>query len=354
MQAFSIDHLNDVEFEEFCYDLLNEIGFVNLEWRKGTGLLSSPSDQGRDIECNLECTDVDGARSLEKWFVECKHYKEGVPPTALQGILAWATAEAPDTVLIIASNFLSNPAKNYLKDYERNNTPRFKIKVWERPDIEKLTLGKSRLLRKYAIVGEFPFLSILHPAHALYLRKPSFNSLDYLFEILDTLDPEKRDTILGWIYHFIIRPRATHYTTVIDGMTITVTDKFIDEVSYEAFKKKCYSIASADILDEEMIVFMIVNFVLQAQLGISDTTSVDEFAHRMEDALTYFRSKLEERPEDKESLEGVIAFTQDRAQNAQEIIEQNYQSYEYFCENVVAQLLLQEYALGESANENAH
>jgi hypothetical protein len=48
---FSLDHLTPVQFEEFCFDLLDAMGATGLSWRKGSGFESSPSDQGRDIEC---------------------------------------------------------------------------------------------------------------------------------------------------------------------------------------------------------------------------------------------------------------------------------------------------------------
>ena len=53
MQSFSLDHLNATQFEEFCYDLLKALNPARIDWRKGTGLSSSPSDQGRDIECQF-------------------------------------------------------------------------------------------------------------------------------------------------------------------------------------------------------------------------------------------------------------------------------------------------------------
>ena len=49
-EEFSFDHLDPTTFEQFCYDLLVEMGFSNVTWRKGTGLETSPADQGRDIE----------------------------------------------------------------------------------------------------------------------------------------------------------------------------------------------------------------------------------------------------------------------------------------------------------------
>ena len=78
--SFTLNNLKDSEFEGFCYDLLQSMDFVNLSWRKGTGLSSSPSDQGRDIQGQLLRTDIDGSQHHEQWFIECKHYVKGVPP----------------------------------------------------------------------------------------------------------------------------------------------------------------------------------------------------------------------------------------------------------------------------------
>jgi len=63
--------------------------------------------------------------------------------------LTWAEAERPQVILVIASNFLSNPAKDYLDDYRRNRKPPFKIKIWEKPTIHELAFRKLSLLRKY-------------------------------------------------------------------------------------------------------------------------------------------------------------------------------------------------------------
>jgi HJR/Mrr/RecB family endonuclease len=147
----SFDGLSATEFEEFCADLIRELGFVNVDWRKGTGLSASPSDQGRDIQAELVRTEVDQSPGSEKWFVDCKHYKKGMPPEAVQGLLAWAEAERPDVALVIASGFLSNPAKEYLIKYEQNRRPPFRIKYWERPILERLTESRDNLLQKYLL-----------------------------------------------------------------------------------------------------------------------------------------------------------------------------------------------------------
>ncbi len=151
MKQLDFDSIDETDFEGFCFGLLGELGFVNVDWRKGTGLGSSPADRGRDIEADLQRTDVDGARHVERWFVDAKHYKRGVPPEAIQGLLAWAHAERPHVALIIASNFLSNPAKDYLRDYELNNRPPFRIKYWERPQLERLTEGRGDFLARHLL-----------------------------------------------------------------------------------------------------------------------------------------------------------------------------------------------------------
>ncbi|WP_336725132.1 restriction endonuclease [Cellulosimicrobium cellulans] len=129
--------LSPTGFEEFCFDLMSESGFTNVDWRKGTPMPASPADRGRDIVATLDREDVDGHHYRETWFVDCKHYDRGVPPEALQGTITWAQAERPDTVLFIASGYLTNGAKDWISSYERTNPP-FRIRTWELPQIRKL------------------------------------------------------------------------------------------------------------------------------------------------------------------------------------------------------------------------
>lgn len=182
MGKLDLDGLDDTEFEEFCFELLHEVGFVNVDWRKGTGLGSSPADAGRDIIAQWERKDVDGSKQLETWFVECKHQKKGVSPEKLQGLLSWANAERPGTALIIAAGFLSNPAKDYLRDYELNNRPPFRIKYWERPQLDRFTRGNREFLDRFMVGGtrtqaeilaaeqEF-FDRVWHERHLVFMAK---------------------------------------------------------------------------------------------------------------------------------------------------------------------------------------
>ncbi|MDQ5936534.1 MAG: hypothetical protein QG574_3870 [Cyanobacteriota bacterium erpe_2018_sw_21hr_WHONDRS-SW48-000092_B_bin.40] len=149
----SFEHLSPTDFEEFCYDLLKCIGFVNLNWRKGTGKAASPADSGRDIEAQLLKTDIDKTQHFERWFADCKHYEKGVPATELDNLFAWAAAERPNVTLVIASGFLSNAAKDHLQRYTDNNRPVFQIKVWEAPQLTDFIQEHKELIEKYGLVS---------------------------------------------------------------------------------------------------------------------------------------------------------------------------------------------------------
>ncbi|MBI2621545.1 MAG: restriction endonuclease [Candidatus Levybacteria bacterium] len=172
MNTTSFKHLTSIEFEEFCFDLLQKLGYFNVDWRKGTGLNTSPSDRGRDIVFQEERIDIDESKYFEKWFTDCKHHTKGVPPEALRNLLTWAEAERPDGVIFIVSNFLSNPAKDYIETYKKTNNPPFKIKVWERPMLEKLSRKKISLLRKYDLIsGPIRSIKIILEAEEEYFDK---------------------------------------------------------------------------------------------------------------------------------------------------------------------------------------
>jgi hypothetical protein len=187
--------MSDTDFEEFTYDLLEELGFVNLDWRKGTGKKTSPADSGRDIVAHLYRTDVDRSRRTERWFVDCKHYVRGIPAKELENLLTWSQAERPDVALFVVSNFLSNPAKDYLEAYKRNNIPPFTIKVWERTNIESMTRGKRDLLQMHGVLKSYVRPeSEIGKAEAEFFDRVWYYRKLVMFENIkagkETIDPE--------------------------------------------------------------------------------------------------------------------------------------------------------------------
>ena len=206
MRHLSFGRLSAVEFEEFCFDLLHALGFINIDWRKGTPLSSSPADSGRDIVAYEERIDVDGSKHHEKWFVDCKHHKRGVPPNELRSLLTWAEADRPDVVLFMISGYLSNPAKGYLHAYRANNRPPFKIKYWEKPQLERLSQRKASLLRRYNL-ADIPIRSvkaILKAEEEFFYRvwyDRKLMLLERIRERRETISPElKKGMLQGMRY----------------------------------------------------------------------------------------------------------------------------------------------------------
>jgi len=339
MDHFSFDHLSETEFEQFGYDLLVALGFSAVNWRKGTGRATSPADSGRDLECQLVQKRIDGEPYVERWFVECKHYQKGVPVDALAGTLAWAEAESPDTLLILVSNFLSNPTKDHLEKYIANRKPTYKIIVWERPNLEKLTATHSLLLRKYRLSGDYPFLALLHPSHIACLQDMPMNTLGYLLGCLDELPPRKRDDMFGNAYYFLIQPQFREAVTVKE----TMAELQIDRVDYAAFKQHCYQVVQSGMVSELVLTSWIVTFTLNHLFKVGDTTSIDERVADLARAAKFFQSQIEKRPEDKDLLEKMVADTKRQQEEMPARIKENYSLYCYFCEHVLEKLRLEKY-----------
>lgn len=338
MKTFSFDHLDETEFENFCYDLLCELELVNIRWRKGTGFATSPSDRGRDIECEYHRKGIGGKIEIEKWFVECKHYKRGVPPEKISGAVSWAQANRPDKLLIIVSDFLSTGALDYLETLQ-SNKPGFKIEVWQKPDLEAITKSKSKLLRKYRMSGEFPYLSLLHPTHIKCLREMPFNTLGYFFDCLDKLDPQKRDKNFGLMYEMILRPRNRKAVTGWE----TMKSLRIDEVNYDLFKKRCYEIAYMGGLDEMQLVYFIVSFTLQHVFTWADSTRLDKSIEHHKIDIAFHQKQINEGEGDYEENISSIEYSQNLIDELPNSVKRNYELYTYLCENVIERLFAEKY-----------
>lgn len=267
--------------------------------------------------------------------MECKHYKQGVPPTKIAGALTWAEAESPDVLLLIVSNFFSNPSKEYLEKYRVNNRPRFRLKTWELVDLEENSKGKPLLLSKYGLAEDFEFLNIIHPAHLEYIKHIQINTLNCLFECFDNLDSLKRDKITGWLWEDIIRPRRRN--PVHGGETLA--DLRIDPINYEIFKQKCYTLQVSSGLSEMFIVSLIVGFLLQAMFGLGDLTTIDQAVARQKDMLDFLEKRKEADPTHGEELEKFKNNFELSMRETPDRMKDGYKIYTYFCENVVSKLL---------------
>lgn len=330
------EDLSSVDFEEFTYDLLQALGFVNLNWRKGSGKSGHCSDQGRDIEAERHIKEVDGTESLEKYFVQCKHYEAGVPPEKLNDAITWASAERPSFLLFVVSNFLSNPAKNWLKEYQEKNKPAFKIRIWERKNLERLLLSQPVIAEKYNLILHED-LAKLHPSHLEYISKPHYNTLEQLFKAMDMLDSSDRDEIFSFAYHSVIRPQ---YREARDENE-RIGDLMLDKVDYYSFRSKCKQLAED--IAEKFLVYSIVADTLCWLAHFSNPATNLQMIKNHQDIISHFESS----PEQKHLQ--MIERSKKSIIDAPNTLHKWEKCYKLVCEDVLPHLLIDDLSFLENS-----
>jgi|GEM_PF-2410499 len=157
-EKFRWDAIDDEQFEELVFKVLESANPQQIKWRIGSG------DKGRDIQVQFRRQGVLGDDIDETYFVEVKHYKKGVDPSAFGSSLVWASAEQPQVLLIVVSSHLTRPSHECLEAWKRNH-PKIRVPPpWERKEIENKILQSSDA-REFAIsVGLLPpFIQNLLP-----------------------------------------------------------------------------------------------------------------------------------------------------------------------------------------------
>lgn len=280
IERINFDNLTPNEFENFCCDLLLELGCHEINWRKGTAKQSSPSDFGRDIECLYTKRDyLLGETTTEKWFIECKHYKQGVPSNELLSILSSCTAEKVDRCIIIASGFLSNPAKEFIKNFESTNKPNFKISIWEKPKLENLTSNMNHLLRKYNIFYKDSILEYINPYHSEYIKDTTLNKLDTFISAFKKLRYNTRDHILQIL-------NLLFFSNEINTIDFTNYDLCFDE-----FLKKCILLSNAT--SQYWVVHSISSIILNELLSSGNPLSLSDKKMSIEKDILHVNDKKE-------------------------------------------------------------
>jgi hypothetical protein len=332
-QGITFDHLTPEDFEQLCYDLLQDLGFVEVNWRKGTPRPSSPADQGRDIEAKYPTKGPGDLRDFDKWFVECKHYTSGVPAEAFDALLSWAQAEDPDNVLIITSGFLSNSAKNHLELYKEKRRPRFRLVTWEKPKLQELLSQRRSLREKYHIGGSTPSLNHIHPAHVRFIRELAHNSLNQLFEQLDSLEPADRNNLLAIVTIAVIKPRVRRPREGKESFA----ELAIDRIDYPAFKAKCRFLA--EFVEEPFLVHSIVSAVLNEHYRLADSSELDASIETQRRAIQNATKLLRSGSENADLLRTIINEADKTIEELPRRTAERRKTYELFCESVVDRLL---------------
>ena len=163
---------------------------------------------------------------------------------------------------------------------------------------------------------------------------------------MDDIEATMRDKILGFPYIFIINPRMRKPVTGKEKHG----DLYIDEISYESFKTKCYEIEQ--IHPNIQVANYVTDMVLKIFLDFGDITSLDQKIKKLED-LKEFTSQLEDDKEfeemavqigstAEETIKRSLECFEDSINKMPERTEEHYSIYTFFCENVLSKLLKEE------------
>jgi hypothetical protein len=194
---FNWPAINDEQFEELLLAIAKAKGAIRSEFRKG------PADKGRDVQAWFRHKDSIGVEIEELYFFEAKHHAAGVPPDHIAGALAWAQAEQPHSLVLAASSHFTNPCRDNIASWKRNN-PRVRVTLWERPDLEELVLS-SGILQSFAVaIGLLPpHIKSLLPAHPERYRQANDEvssglEMDYRYWLTEE-DVAKLETAASFI-----------------------------------------------------------------------------------------------------------------------------------------------------------
>ena len=118
----NISKLSSTQFENLIYDCIRSIGVRNLVWR------TPGSDGGRDIEGQVIVTDLVGVDKAEKWYIECKRYKQSIDWPTIWKKVAYADSQCAD-VFLLATNSNPSPAcENEISNWNnKKRTPTIRM-----------------------------------------------------------------------------------------------------------------------------------------------------------------------------------------------------------------------------------
>jgi hypothetical protein len=319
------------EFEELTYDLLRELGAKELSWRKGTPLRGTTSDSGRDIECQFHYPGPTGEVLVERRFVQCKHYKDAVPAERLQSGLSWARAARPDTLLFAVSGFLSNSAKDFIKQYRSTEHPPFRIQTWENPDFEQKLASYPSLLRKYRISAPEPELQILHPAHVRFLTSMRILSLSRLFELLDSLEPDHRDSLVTGAVLMIIQPTVRKPRTGRESFAELVNE----DISYSALQGKARELP----VDPMFTATGLMTVMLTSAFSAGNYLRAPVIKGHLRDFCDYVRQRADAGGISRTYADQLIARNERMIAETESRLLRGYDDYLRFCSRVLQPLL---------------
>lgn len=139
--------LSPTAFENLVFDLVIASGFTRVVWR------TPGADGGRDIEAIYAFSDISQTYTSQKWYIECKHYRNSIDWATVYKKIAFADVHQADFFLL-ATN--SNPSPGCETEVSAWNIQRRSthIRFWRGYDFERLLSRFPAIAAKYGLLEQ--------------------------------------------------------------------------------------------------------------------------------------------------------------------------------------------------------
>ena len=177
----------------------------------------------------------------------------------------------------------------------------------------------------------------MHPVHLDYVKRHPFNDFAELFQLIDGLDPKKRDAAMLDTFCQFVKMRK-EVLTVQPGDREPWGGLWDDFANYRRFKEACLDLPPN--LNENFMVFSIVSYTLSIRFGWAELDR-----DMMIRACSEFIAKMSELVKDapteelRKSTLALIESRRNRIVNIDNEIEEARELYSYICENLARPLL---------------
>lgn len=139
-----IEDLSPVTFENFCFDIIRDMGFYNPSWR------TPGPDGGRDIEAWRNTVDPTFTVYSEHWFIECKKYSSSINWPIVHEKCAHAEALGADYLFLMTTSSASPTCTDRIGAWNKlGKKP--KIRVWGGHDITAHISIRPHIKMKYGL-----------------------------------------------------------------------------------------------------------------------------------------------------------------------------------------------------------
>ena len=170
---------------------------------------------------------------------------------------------------------------------------------------------------------------VQHIQYATLAPHPDKNSLDHLFELLDSLDVLERDRMLAWMYFAFLEPPPT------EGTAETEEERL--ELRFSMFEQEFRRTAIG--VFEPFLVHAAVTYTLANLRECGDKECLDAVVHKSQAALQSLHRRIAEGTLLPEVAEPMIGNLEEQINNLHADVELARRRYEKFCEKVVKEML---------------